>query len=56
MTHENAEDLAANVFVGRSIKHRSTIGFAHRSYGCSGVARMTVLQSPLFIQSRALSA
>ncbi|MGB8757472.1 MAG: hypothetical protein WCD26_17805, partial [Pseudolabrys sp.] len=34
MTHENAEDLTANVLVGRSVKHRSTIGFArHRSYG-----------------------
>jgi hypothetical protein len=34
MTHENAEDLTANILVGRSIKHRSTIGFArHRSYG-----------------------
>ena len=34
MAHENAEDLTANVFVGRSVKHRSTIGFArHRSYG-----------------------
>jgi hypothetical protein len=34
MTHKNAEDLTANVFVGRSVKHRSTIGFArHRSYG-----------------------
>jgi len=36
MTHENAEDLAANILVGRSVKHRSTIGFArHRSYGCT---------------------
>ena len=34
MTHENAEDLAANVLVGRSVNHRPTIGFArHRSYG-----------------------
>ncbi len=34
MTHENAEDLTANVLVGRSVKHRSTIGFVrHRSYG-----------------------
>ena len=34
MTHENAEDLTANVLVGRSVRHRSTIGFArHRSYG-----------------------
>jgi hypothetical protein len=34
MTHENAEDLTANILVGRSVKHRSTIGFArHRSYG-----------------------
>jgi hypothetical protein len=34
MTHENAEDLTANIFVGRSVRHRSTIGFArHRSYG-----------------------
>jgi len=33
MTHENAEDLTANVLVGRSVKHRLTIGFArHRSY------------------------
>ena len=33
MTHENAEDLTANVLVGRSIMHKSTIGFArHRSY------------------------
>src|SRR5262245_41739723 len=34
MTHENAEDLTANVLVGRSVRHRSTIGFArHHSYG-----------------------
>ena len=34
MTHENAEDLTANVLVGSSIRHRSTIGLArHRSYG-----------------------
>jgi ABC transporter substrate binding protein len=34
MTHENAEDLTANILVGRSVKHRSTMGFArHRSYG-----------------------
>jgi hypothetical protein len=34
MMHENAEDLTANILVGRSVKHRSTIGFArHRSYG-----------------------
>jgi hypothetical protein len=34
MTHKNAEDLTANVLVGRSVRHRSTIGFArHRSYG-----------------------
>ena len=34
MTHENAEDLTANVLVGRSVRHRSTIGLArHRSYG-----------------------
>ena len=34
MTHENAEDLTADVLVGRSVRHRSTIGFArHRSYG-----------------------
>ena len=34
MAHENAEDLTANVLVGRSVKHRSTTGFArHRSYG-----------------------
>ena len=34
MAPENAEDLTANVFVGRSVKHRSTIGFPrHRSYG-----------------------
>jgi hypothetical protein len=34
MTHENAEDLTANILVGRSFKHRSTIGFARRrSYG-----------------------
>ncbi|MFY9878838.1 MAG: hypothetical protein WAK39_05475, partial [Pseudolabrys sp.] len=34
MTHENAEDLTANVLVGRSLRHRSTLGFArHRSYG-----------------------
>jgi hypothetical protein len=34
MTHENAEDLTANVIVGRPVKHRSTIGFArHHSYG-----------------------
>ena len=34
MTHENAEDLTANIVVGRSVKHRSTIGFArNRSYG-----------------------
>ena len=28
MTHENAEDLTANVLVGRSVRHRSTIEFA----------------------------
>ena len=34
MTHENAEDLTANILIGRSVKHRSTIGFARdRSYG-----------------------
>ena len=34
MTHKNAEDLTANVLVGKSVRHRSTIGFAHhRSYG-----------------------
>ena len=34
MPHENAQDLTANVLVGRSVRHRSTIGFArHRSYG-----------------------
>src|SRR5262245_44489936 len=27
MTHENAEDLTANILVGRSVKHGSTIGF-----------------------------
>ena len=33
MTHENAEDLTANVLVGRPVRHKSTIGFArHRSY------------------------
>ena len=26
MTHENAEDLTANILVGRSVKHGSTIG------------------------------
>ena len=34
MTHENADDLTANILVGRSFKHRSTIGFPrHHSYG-----------------------
>jgi hypothetical protein len=34
MTHENAEDLTANVLVGRSVRHRSTIRLArHCSYG-----------------------
>jgi hypothetical protein len=34
MAHENAKDLTANILVGRSVKHRPTIGFArHRSYG-----------------------
>src|SRR5262245_15364022 len=34
ITHENAEDLTANILVGRSVKHRLTIGFpSHRSYG-----------------------
>ena len=33
MTHENAEDLTANVLVGRSVRHRSTVEFArHLSY------------------------
>jgi hypothetical protein len=33
MTHKNAEDLTANIHIGRSVMHRSTIGFArHRSY------------------------
>src|SRR5215472_16270644 len=36
MTHENAEDLTANILVARSVKHRSTIKFARRrSYGCT---------------------
>ena len=36
MTHENAEDLTANVHIGRSVMHRSTIGFArHRCYACT---------------------
>jgi hypothetical protein len=36
MTHKNAEDLTANVHIGRSVMHRSTIGFArHRSYACT---------------------
>jgi len=36
VTHENAEDLTANILVGRSVRHRSTIGFArHHSYGCT---------------------
>src|SRR5215831_19030017 len=34
ITHENAEDLTANILVGRSVRHGSTIRFArHRSYG-----------------------
>src|ERR1044071_332910 len=34
MTHKNAEDLAAKILVGRSVKHRSTLAFArHHSYG-----------------------
>ena len=34
MTHKNAEDLTANLHIGRSVRHGSTIGFArHRSYG-----------------------
>ena len=34
VTHENAKDLTANILVGRSVKHRSTIGFPrHHSYG-----------------------
>jgi hypothetical protein len=34
MAGENAEDLTANVLIGRSVMHRATIGFArHRSYG-----------------------
>jgi hypothetical protein len=34
IAHKNAEDLTAYVLVGRSFRHRSTIGFArHRSYG-----------------------
>ncbi len=34
MTHENAENLTANVLVGRSVTHRSTIGFTPlQSYG-----------------------
>ena len=42
MTHENAEDLTANVLIGRSVMHRSTIGFArHRSYARTAtVARL----------------
>jgi len=27
MTHENAKELTANVLVGRSVRHRSTIKF-----------------------------
>jgi hypothetical protein len=34
VTHENAKDLTANILVGRSVKHRSTIWFPrHHSYG-----------------------
>ena len=34
MTYKNAEDLTANLHIGRSVRHGSTIGFArHRSYG-----------------------
>ena len=34
MTHENAKDLTANILVGRSVKHKSTIEFPrHHSYG-----------------------
>ena len=34
MTHEYTEDLTANVLVGRSVEHRSTLGFARDpSYG-----------------------
>jgi len=34
MTHENAEDLTANVLVGRSVRNGSTIGLARQhSYG-----------------------
>src|SRR6476659_4150322 len=34
VAHENAEDLTANVLVGRSVRHRPTIRFARRrSYG-----------------------
>src|SRR5262249_60369308 len=34
ITHENAEDLTANILVGRSVTHRSTIRLArHRAYG-----------------------
>ena len=33
MTHKNAEDLKANVQIGRSVMHALTIGFdRHRSY------------------------
>jgi hypothetical protein len=34
MTHENAKDLTAYILVGKSVKHKSTIGFVrHGSYG-----------------------
>lgn len=32
MTHEDAEDLTANVFVRRSVRHKSTIAFAAPTY------------------------
>jgi hypothetical protein len=34
MSHENAEDLTADVHIRKSVMHGSTIGFArHRTYG-----------------------
>src|SRR4029450_9214014 len=34
MTHENAKDLTGYILVGKSVKHKSTIGFVrHGFYG-----------------------
>jgi len=54
ITHENAEDLTANILVGRSVTHRSTIGFArHRSYGRTATLNIIVARPTAFLTKQA---